>query len=226
MAIQEGKKAAGRKAAELIQNGQIVGLGTGSTAACFIDNLILRCKQGLQIEAVASSSASAEQARRGQLKILDINEVSHIDITVDGADEIDAKKRMVKGGGGAHVREKILASYSREVVIIVDETKVVDAIGHAKVPVEILRYGSLATGKKLEELGYRGHWRKNKDNSLFITENGNCLFDIAFSSPLLSPEKDHEKIIHIPGVIDTGFFFGYAGRVIIGYSDGSTKTLQ
>ncbi|HEX2582675.1 MAG TPA: ribose-5-phosphate isomerase RpiA [Chlamydiales bacterium] len=226
MSIQEGKRAAGRKAAEWIQNGQTVGLGTGSTASCFLESLIERCALGLQITAVSSSHASAEQARQGGLNVLDINEAFHIDITVDGADEIDSQKRMIKGGGGAHVREKILASASDEMVVIVDETKLVPALGRTRLPVEILFYGSPATRRKLEDLGYQGRWRLNEDKSLFITENGNLLFDIAFASPPPFPEQDHEKIIHVPGVVDTGFFFGYAGRVIVGYSDGSVKVIE
>ncbi len=226
MNMQEAKRAAGRKAAEWIKNGQIVGLGTGSTAACFIESLIERCNQGLKITAVSSSRASTEQALRGRLEVLDINDAPRIDIAVDGADEIDNMKRMIKGGGGAHVREKILASASDEFVVIVDETKVVSALGRSKVPVEILFYGSPPTRRKLEELGYQGRWRLNEDKSLFITENGNLLFDIFFDSPPLFPEQDHEKIIHVPGVVDTGFFFGYAGRVIIGFSDGSVKIIE
>jgi len=224
--MERAKRAAGFKAAELIQNGQVVGLGTGSTAAYFIEGLIERIEQGLEITAVSSSRSSAELARRGGIKVYDINEVSHIDITVDGADEIDPQKRMIKGGGGAHVREKILASASGELIVIVDETKVVSALGHTKLPVEILFYGSPATRQKLEKLGYTGQWRVNPDKSLFITENGNLIFDIAFKSLPTSPEQDHEKIIHVPGVVDTGFFFGYAGRVIVGYSDGSTKLIE
>jgi ribose 5-phosphate isomerase A len=226
MGIERAKKAAGHKAAELIQNDQIVGLGTGSTAAYFIESLIERCQQGLRITAVSSSRASTEQARRGGIEVLDINEVPHIDITVDGADEIDPQKRMIKGGGGAHVREKILASASGELIIIVDQTKVVPTLGRAKLPVEILFYGSPSTRQKLENLDYSGRWRMNEDKSLFITENGNLIFDVAFDSPLLVPEQDHEKIIHIPGVVDTGFFFGYAGRVIIGSSEGSVKIIE
>jgi len=224
--MQKGKIAAGQKAAEWIKDGQIVGLGTGSTATCFIDSLIERCRHGLNITAVSSSRASAEQARQGGIEVLDINEAPRIDITVDGADEIDPKKRMIKGGGGAHVREKILASASDEMVVIVDETKLVPTVGRGKLPVEILFYGSPSTRKKLEDLGYQGRWRLNEDKTLFITENGNLLFDILFEIPPLAPEQDHEKIIHIPGVVDTGFFFGYAGRVIVGYSDGSIKILE
>ncbi len=223
MTLEDAKQAAGRKAAEFIENGMIVGLGTGTTAVHFIEALIQKAKKGLHIQAVASSRHSADMAKKGGIPILDINAVSHVDITVDGADEIDPKKRMIKGGGGAHVREKILASSSHEMIVIVDESKLVPAIGKAKLPVEILFYGSPATRLKIEKLGHQGRWRMSPDGTLFITENGNLLFDIHFPSPPSHPEKVHQELIALPGVVDTGFFFGLAGRVIVGYSDGQTK---
>lgn len=207
------KKAAGRKAAQLIQNGMIVGLGTGTTAACFIEALIER---HLHIRAVASSRASADLARKGGIHVVDLNEVPHVDITVDGADEIDPLKRMIKGGGGAHVREKILAYASKELVIVVDKSKCVEKLGKAKLPVEVLFFGSPSTRHQLEKLGFKGEWRKQSDGSFFITENGNLIFDIHFPHLLQNPEAEHLKIIQVPGVVDTGFFFGIAGRVIVG----------
>src|SRR5947208_2000588 len=112
----DAKERAGRKAAELIRDGMVVGLGTGSTAYFFIQAL---CEKKLSIKTVASSRASAELAKKGGLNVVDINTVDHIDITVDGADEIDPKKRMIKGGGGAHLREKVLAFASKEMIVIV-----------------------------------------------------------------------------------------------------------
>ncbi len=221
MGISEAKRAAGRKAAEFLQNKMIVGLGSGSTATYFIEALIDRCRSALKIQAVASSRHSADLARKGGIEVLDINSVPRVDLTVDGADEVDPQKRMIKGAGGAHVREKILASSSREMIVIVDETKLVPALGKAKLPVEILFYGSPATRMKLESIGFKGKWRMNEDGTLFVTENGNLLFDLQFESPLADPEQEHAKILQIPGVIDTGFFFGLAGRLVIGYSDGS-----
>ena len=133
---------------------------------------------------------------------------------------------MIKGGGGAHVREKILACASDEMIVIVDESKLVSAVGKAKLPVEILYYGSPATRTKIEAMGYEGRWRMVPDGSLFLTENGNLIFDIHFPSPPPHPEKDQEQLIHIPGVIDTGFFFNIAGRIIIGRSDGSIEIID
>lgn len=223
---KEAKQAAGRKAAEWIESGMIVGLGTGSTANCFIESLVERCRKGLRIQAVASSHESAALAKKGGIDVLDINAVPRIDITVDGADEIDPKKRMIKGGGGAHLREKILGSASDELVIIVDESKLVPTVGRGKLPVEVVFYGSPSTRARLENLGYRGKWRMNPDHTLFVTENGNLLFDITFDEPPSDPEETHLKIRSIPGVVDTGFFFNLAGRVIIGYPDGRTEVRQ
>lgn len=217
---KEAKRAAGKKAVQFIESGMIVGLGSGSTAECFIEALI---ESSLQIQAVSSSRPSTEFAKRGGIVVLDINAVPRIDITVDGADEIDSKKRMIKGGGGAHVREKILASASNEMVVIVDNTKLVPSVGRAKLPIEVMFYGSPAIRMKIEELGYQGKWRLNEDGTLFVTENGNLLFDIQFETPPKAPEHLHEALINIPGVIDTGFFFNMAGRVIIGYPDGKTE---
>lgn len=220
---QEGKIAAGKKAVDWIKNGMIVGLGSGSTAECFIRSLIEACKKGLKIQAVSSSRASADLAKKGGIEVLDINTVPRIDITVDGADEIDLKKRMIKGGGGAHVREKILASSSKEMVVIVDETKLVPEIGRGKLPIEVLFYGSPATRMKIEQLGYKVKWRLNEDETLFTTENGNLILDLFFDSPPEMPEELHQTLINIPGVVDTGFFFNLAGRVIVGHPDGTTE---
>lgn len=229
MDLENGKKAAGEKAATFIENGMIVGLGTGTTAAYFIEALIRKSKEGLRIKAVASSHRSFEQAKEGGIPVFEINEVSHIDVTIDGADEIDHQKRMIKGGGGAHVKEKILAFSSAEMIAIVDESKVVQTLGIGKLPVEIVPYGSLFTQKKIEMLGLCGKWRTAKSNQLnqelFVTENGNFLFDIEFKTPPKSPEKLDELLLQIPGVVDTGFFFKIAKKAIIGKADGSTAFL-
>ena len=223
MSRDDAKKAAAEQAAQWIENGMIVGLGTGSTAAFFIESLIQRYRQGVSIQAVPSSRHSADLAKKGGIPVVDINSVSHIDITIDGADEIDPQKRMIKGGGGAFVREKILATSSREMVVIIDETKLVSQLGKAKLPVEILFYGSPATRQKLEQLGFQGKWRLNEDKTLFVTENGNLIFDITFKQPLIDPEKAYAKIRQIPGVVDAGFFFAIAGRVIIGHNKGTIE---
>jgi ribose 5-phosphate isomerase A len=214
------KKTVGYKAAEFVENGMCIGLGSGSTVFFFIERLIQKCKEGLKIQAVASSNRSFQLAQEGNIPLLDIDKVTALDLTIDGADEIDPKKRMIKGGGGAHVREKIIATMSREMLVIVDESKLVPALGKRKLPIEILPFARNAIFHHIHKAGYQGEFRKATDGNLFITDNGNLLIDVHFDKLRKEPEEDHELLRRIPGVIDTGFFFNLAGRVIVGFADG------
>ncbi len=225
MEQEKAKKAAAEAAAKLIEPNTVVGLGTGSTAVYFIEALARRVEtEGFAIKAaVASSRRSAEQAHQLGLPVKDLGDVFQVDLTVDGADEIDPQKRMIKGRGGAHVREKILASSSGEMVVIADETKLVERLGVGVLPVEIVGYGAPSTRVKVENLGYRSSWRQSPDGSLFLTDNGNLLLDLSFEEPLSHPEEVHEELIHIPGVVDTGFFFQIAGRILIGRPNGTVE---
>lgn len=216
------KEAAGTTAAQLIQPGMLVGLGTGSTAHYFIQALSKRCREGLQITAVASSEASLTQARESGISIADIQAIRQVDITVDGADEIDPQKRMIKGGGGALLREKILASSSREMVVIIDSAKQVSQLGAFPLPVEISPFAYQATIHKMNALGYQGKIRLSKQNDFYKTDNGNFIYDIQLPLPC-TPEKEEKALKALPGVVETGFFLGLAGRVIVGFPDGSVK---
>ncbi|HAZ15641.1 MAG TPA: ribose 5-phosphate isomerase A [Parachlamydiales bacterium] len=218
------KKRLGRAAAELIKSGMRVGLGSGSTAHFFIKRLGELCAEGLAIQAVASSNESEELAKRAGIPLTDINQLSSLDIAVDGADEIDEQKRMIKGGGGALVREKILASMSTEMVVLVEESKLCSLLGKKNLPVEMIPFGIQATCRQIERLGFHGSFRKNKKGDLFITDNHNYIFDIHFPRLREHPERDHASLIQLPGVVDTGFFFHLAGRVLIGFSDGQIVT--
>lgn len=226
MSREEVKKNVGYKAAELIENNMLVGLGTGSTAFYFIERLIQRFHQGLKIEVVASSKRSFAQAKQGGLPLLDIDTLSLLDLTVDGADQIDSQKRMIKGAGGAHVREKIMASMSTSMLVIIDESKLVKELGRIKLPVEVLPFGIKATIHHIEQAGYKGLLRTTPDKSLYITDNQNHLFDIYFPSLISSPEQEHQKLMQIPGVIDTGFFFNLAKQILIGFFDGQIVIKQ
>lgn len=213
------KKNVALHAATLIQPGMILGLGSGSTAAYFIEHLGLLCRQGLNIQGVATSKNSEQLARRHGVPLIDLDDAPHIDLDIDGADEIDPQKRLIKGRGGAHVREKIVASASRELLIIADASKLVPAL-RGPLPVEILPFGLKTTLRHLTALGYSGALRNTGP-----TDNGNILYDIHFDAPLLSPETVHETLRAIPGVVDTGFFFHLAGRILIGQQDGTIKVL-
>jgi ribose 5-phosphate isomerase A len=215
------KKAAGQAAAQLIENHMCIGLGTGSTATFFIEALAQRCqKEGLSIKTVATSKKSAEQAQQLGLNVVSDQEIDTLDITVDGADEIDSHKNMIKGGGGALLREKILAKSSREMIVIVDENKLVQDLGAFPVPVEIAAFAYRSTLLRLTDQGYRGNLRLSSDGAIFVTDNGNYIFDIQFEQSLTNPQLEHERICTIAGVIETGLFFHIAGRIIVGYQDG------
>ncbi len=223
MNSEELKKKVGVAAADFITDGMIVGLGTGSTVFYFIERLIVRCNNGLIIKAVSSSEKSAQLAQKGNIPIMDINAVDKIDITVDGADEIDPDKRLIKGAGGAFFREKILASSSTEMVVIADESKLVSRLGHRPLPVELTPYASSLVIKRINDQGYHGHIRANPNGSKYFTDSGNLIYDIQFTELRNYPEKDHENLIHIAGVVETGFFFNLSGRIVIGYANGQVE---
>ncbi len=229
MNIEESKKAAGYLAASFVEKKMIVGLGTGSTAYYFIEKLIERNSlENLEIRAIASSSTSSKQALAGGIQLVDINEINYIDLTVDGADEIDKQKRMIKGGGGALLREKMLASMSKEMIVVVDETKLTNQLGHKKLPVEVIPFGNKITLHKIEKLGLRGELRKDTKTieQPYVTDNGNYIIDIHFSNQIENPEQLDLLLKEIPGVVETGFFFNLAGRVIIAFKDGQTLVLS
>ena len=217
------KKAAGKAAAELIEEGMLVGLGTGSTASFFIEALGKRCQEGLKISAIATSQQSTRQAEQLGIPLKDPETITSLDVTVDGADEIDHHKNMIKGGGGALLREKILAQSSQEMIVIIDETKLVNHLGTHPLPVEIAPFIYRSTLQRLEAKGYQGVLRLKRHNMPYLTDNGNYIVDIQYSTPITDPIKEQEKLKSITGVIETGLFFQLAGRIVIGYEDGFVK---
>ena len=217
----EIKKRLGIEAASFVEEGMLVGLGSGSTSACFIEALCHRCQNGLKIQAVSSSEKSSALAKAGGIPVISMEDVTSIDLTCDGADEVDPQKRMIKGGGGAHVREKILASTSQKMIVMIDETKLVSTLGKFGLPVEIIPFGFHATIAKLHRWGFGGTLRLNSQGKIFITDNGNFLFDIRTPSLFPHPEEANDLLLKIPGVVDTGFFFNLATSLLIGYADGS-----
>lgn len=219
------KKQLGHSSAALVEQGMLVGLGSGSTASCFIESLGARCSQGLKIQAVASSERSLALAHTVGIPTLSMDSITQIDLTVDGADEVDPHKRLIKGGGGAHVREKIVAAASCKVVIIVDEAKMVSVLGKCHLPVEILPFGFGSTIARLKEIGYEGRLRKTKEGALYITDNGNYLYDIDSPGAFPDPRIDHECIVSVAGVVDTGFFFDLPLSLLIGYADGRVESV-
>jgi len=225
-ARESAKMAAARAALGYIKEGMVIGLGTGSTTAFFIQFLIEKIqKTGLAVKAVATSENSYKQAQGGKVPLVDVNRLVQLDMTVDGADEIDGRKRMIKGGGGALMREKIVASMSREMIVIVDNDKLVEHLGKCRLPVEVLPFAHLATLDKIRTLGFDASLRLTDKGNIYITDNGNYIADVAFENECF-PERDHALISAIPGVLETGFFLNLAGRVFVGHPDGHVDLIQ
>jgi ribose 5-phosphate isomerase A len=223
VAAQRAKAAAARAAAGLVADGMSVGLGSGSTVAYFIEILGERCRQGLKISCVASSEATFTSGQRVALPMVDMVGVTDLDITIDGADEIDPVKNMIKGGGGALLREKILASISREMVVIVDSSKLVKQLGTFPLPIEVVCFGLDATLARFRRLKLTAVLRRAENDTPYITDNGNYIIDIQLNSRHRKLRELDTELRRIPGVVETGLFLGLAGRVVIGYEDGTIK---
>ena len=224
MSNDEMKKAVAEKAVnEYVKDGMTVGLGTGSTAYYAIKRLGERVKEeGLKIECTATSVRSEELAKEFGLVVLDVDDVDHIDVTIDGADEVDPNMQLIKGLGGALIREKIVAAASEREVIIVDETKLVDVLGtKCPLPVEVLKFGHKKTKFALELQGCEAKLR-TVDQQPFVTDNGNYIYDCKFDS-IQNPFFLESRINVIPGTVDNGLFLNTASTVLISHSDGTIE---
>lgn len=217
------KRLAAEKACEYIEDGMILGLGTGSTvdyALIKIGNMI---KDGLDIKGIPTSSRTKKTAIEHNIPLTTLEENPNIDLTIDGADEVDSELRLIKGGGGALTREKMIAYYSKKVIIVIDETKVVKMLGiDFSLPVEIVKFGWTATKEKLKQFDCNVELRKIMENP-YITDNSNYILDCEFDR-IKDPEKLEIDINSIPGVVENGLFIGLADEVIVGSKLG-IKTL-
>ena len=212
------KKIAGEKAAEYIKEGMLVGLGTGSTAKYLVAKVGELVNNGLNIHAVATSKATENQAYELGIPLLDVNEVKYLDIAIDGVDEIDNSFNATKGGGGALFREKIVANLAKEIIWIMDDSKLVNSIGDFPLPVEILPYGYKITFQKLKELGLNPRIRLNGDE-LYVTDNGNYIFDLQLSASV-DVYDIKQKLDNTVGVLETGQFLNMCNRIIVGTDNG------
>jgi ribose 5-phosphate isomerase A len=217
------KQRAAQQAAELVEPDMVVGLGTGSTAAFFIDALIARAKAGLRILCIPTSERSAAQARAGGLELVDFSSHPTIDLTIDGADEIKRDTLdLVKGLGGALLREKIVAAASRRLVIIADSTKLVDWLGTtAPIPVEVTRFGWQATREKLAATGAAVTQRTTVGGDPYITDGGNFILDARYD-PIADARRLNDTIRDIVGVVETGLFVGMAEMALVADASGVT----
>ncbi|CAL1519276.1 ribose-5-phosphate isomerase RpiA [Chitinophaga sp. MM2321] len=218
------KKAAGEKAAEYIKSGMTIGLGTGSTAYYTILRIGELVRGGMQLRAVATSAQSTQLAMEQQIPIISFDQVEKIDLDIDGADEADEQLQLIKGGGGALLREKIIAAAATEMLVVMDASKLVKRLGKFPLPVEIVPFGWELTFRKLMALGAAPVLRK-KENDVFITDNGNYILDCHYGE-IAAPVALHAQLNSIPGVVDNGLFLHYATRLIIGYEDGTVRSLS
>lgn len=212
------KQIAAEKAVEAIQDGMKVGLGTGSTAYWAIQKIGERVAQGLHIQAVATSRASEDQAKELGIPIIPFDQIGRLDVTIDGADEVNEQLMLVKGGGGALLREKIVESNSDRLIIIVDESKDVKVLGAFPLPVEVVPFASEWTLEALRQTGCQAEWRI-KDDERFLTDNGNYIADCYYGT-IENPQELEIRLNQIPGVVDNGLFINMADQVIIARANG------
>jgi ribose 5-phosphate isomerase A len=215
------KRAAAEAAVELVQDGMVVGLGTGSTAAFAIEALARRLRQGLHFIGIPTSERTAAQAREAGITLTSFGEHRQIDLTIDGADEVERETlNLIKGLGGALLREKIVAAASHRLAIIVDGTKLVDRLGtHAPVPVEVVAFGLEATRASLEALGASTRLRLSPASEPFVTDGGNRILDCSFG-PIGDPARLEERIGRIVGVVESGLFISRADPVFVADAAG------
>lgn len=212
------KKAAAEEAVKLVRDGMIVGLGTGSTANHAIEGLGRRVGEGLRIQGVATSKFTEQLARKVGISITTLEEVGEIDLTIDGADEVDRSFNLIKGMGGALLREKIVAFASKQEVIIVDDSKLVEILGKkSPLPVEVVPFGHTKTRDALESLGCKASLKGG--SAPFLTDNGNLIYECRFEG-IEDAEMLEAEIDLIPGVVESGLFIDLATTVVVASAKG------
>ncbi len=230
MALEQEKQRAAEAALEFIASGMRVGLGTGSTAACFIEALGEKVRGGLDVVCVATSTATQTQAEAAGIQMSTLDDLQYLDVAVDGADEIDQELRLIKGGGGALLREKIVAAASDQMIVIADHTKLVQGLGKFPLPIEVVRFGVHATRNMVltlaAEAGCEGEitLRRNDENKPFVTENGNLILDCHFGA-ISQPEYLAELFQLVPGLVEHGLFLGLTEMALIAEADGGVRKI-
>ncbi|MGC1302375.1 MAG: ribose-5-phosphate isomerase RpiA [Caulobacteraceae bacterium] len=230
MSADAYKRAVGEAAARLIQDGMTVGLGTGSTAAFLVDALGERARaEGLKLRCVATSLATEAQARACGLPMVDLNDAGEIDLTIDGADEIGPGLALIKGGGAALLREKLVWEASRRCVAIADAGKVVETLGRFPLPVEVVGFGHASTARRmvpaLRAAGVSADPKlRLKDGAPVITDGGNVIYDLA-CGVILDAEELAAALKELTGVVEHGLFLGLAAEALVG-GEGGVRTLK
>lgn len=219
------KQTAGEYAATIIQDGMTIGIGTGSTVYFFIQALAKRIKGGLSIKGVATSMQTQELAKGLNIPLVDLNDAGQLDMTVDGADEIDENLQLIKGGGGALLQEKIVAAASKKLLIIADESKLVQQLGKFPLPVEVIPFGWKQTQKHLQQLGCKKIILRTKEGQTFISDHGHYILDCYFEK-INNAAHLHMQLNNIPGVIENGLFLNMAKSAVIAYTNATVKEIH
>src|SRR4029077_912575 len=228
----EAKRAAAAKAIEsFLQDGMTIGLGSGTTSRFFVRILGERVKDGLRVVGVPSSKSTGELAQEVGIPLSDLNDVEQLDLTIDGADEIDAKGRMIKGGGANLLWEKIVASASRQMVGMVDESKKVQRLGRFPLPIEVVPFAWRSTERHLQNLFKRNGYAdvridvRGGTEKPLITDSGHYLLDCHLQA-IADPESLALNLNQIPGVVEHGLFIGIATNAAVGKVDGTAETIS
>jgi ribose 5-phosphate isomerase A len=220
------KRAAARAAADLVTDGMRLGLGSGSTFMLVLERLAERMRtEKIKLAGVPTSAGTAAAAQQLGIPLLSLVEVDRLDLAIDGADEVDPHKNLIKGGGAAHVREKIVAAAAKELIVVVDEQKLVDVLGRGfALPIEVLPFGWKQTERAIAATGGKPQLRRTPGNEPVVTDNDNYVIDCKYDS-IDDPAWLHDHLNALPGVVDNGLFVGMAGRVIVGDAQGKTRIL-
>jgi len=223
MTQDEAKRLVAKRAAEFVEDGMAVGLGTGTTATLFIRELGERVRRGLKIRCVASSDASHKLGLQLGMDVVTLAELPELDVYIDGADEVGPGLALIKGGGGALLREKIVASAAKEFIVVVDSTKIVERLGRFPLPVEVVKMALPVVEPRLAALGLHPRLRPAKNGSgPYLTDEGNYILDCACGR-IEEPEEVAAEIRSVVGVVEHGLFLGMATLALVAGEDGVTE---
>ena len=220
------KRAAAYAAADLVQDGMTIGLGSGSTFSFVLDRLAERMREeGLQLRGVPTSAQTAAAAERAGVPLATLDEVERLDLAIDGADEVDRDHNLIKGGGAAHTRERLVAATADELVVIVGENKLVAVLGEQfRLPVEVMPFGWTHARRRVEATGCTTELRARGDEPL-VTDNGNWILDCSYDG-ITEPAALADVLDATVGVVDHGLFVGMAGRVVVADDQGRVRILD